>query len=80
MNREELANINVQIKHWRKKREALDQWFADNSIAHPDFESKFREQNNVVHKIAQLEARKNPPKYEAVETFSIPPRQPGNRS
>lgn len=79
MNREELYELDKQIAHWKQKREELAVWMQRNEIDHPDFELKFREQNNVIHKINQLKARKEPVKCEVLETVSIPPRQPNNR-
>jgi len=79
MRGEDLYEHNKQIAHWKEKREKLGEWLRTNRIDHPDFENKFREQNNVIHKINQLEARKEPANCEVMETYRIPPRQPKNR-
>lgn len=79
MNKQELHELNKQIAQWRQKREQLATWMQTHHIDHPDFEAKFREQNNVIHKINQLEARKHTQKCEAMDTYRIPPRQPKNR-
>ncbi len=79
MTREEICELDRQIAQWNKKREDNANWLQTHHIDHPQFEQRFRDQNNVIHKINQLEARKKPVNSEYAETYSIPPRQPRNR-
>lgn len=79
MTKEELHELNKQIAHWRQKRDELATWLETHHIDHPDFEAKFREQNNATHKIGQLKGRKNPVKCDIPETYRIPPRTPNSR-
>ena len=79
MNKEELSELNKQIDRWQEKRDKLADWLQSHHIDHPDFEAKFREQNNVIIKIRALKERKNPVKCDVPETYRIPPRTPNAR-
>lgn len=68
----ELFDINLELEKWGKKREELAAWLQANTIDHPDFEAKFREQNNVLIKINQLNRRKENGKGHAPKIYSLP--------
>ena len=72
MSSHELFDINKQLKHWLKKREEGANWLQKHEVDHPEFEARFREQNNVCIKIDQLRRRQESFKGDIPKTYSLP--------